>query len=111
MYCFSRFWFYNDITTAAADRLSDDQIEYQIDDRMSFMRFLDLTIADDIPDSKTVWKFREQLIDLGIILDLFQLFNSQLESIGLIGHQGKIVDASFVEVPKQRNIREENDKI
>src|SRR5690606_4355090 len=43
--------------------LSDDQTEYQINDRMSFMRFLDLTIADDIPDSKTVWLFREQLIN------------------------------------------------
>jgi transposase len=29
--------------------LSDDQVEYQINDRLSFMRFLDLTIADDIP--------------------------------------------------------------
>lgn len=34
--------------------LSDDQVEYQINDRMSFMRFLNLTIADDISDSKTV---------------------------------------------------------
>lgn len=34
--------------------LSDEQVEYQINDRMSFMRFLDLTIADDIPDSRTV---------------------------------------------------------
>lgn len=91
--------------------LSDDQIEYQINDRMSFMRFLDLTIADDIPDSKTVWKFREQLIDLGIILDLFSLFNRELEKLGLIAHQGRIVDASFVEVPKQRNTREENEQI
>lgn len=91
--------------------LSDDQIEYQINDRMSFMRFLDLTIADDIPDSKTVWKFREQLIDLGIILDLFTLFNSKLESLGLIAHQGRIVDTSFVEVPKQRNSRDENEQI
>jgi len=38
--------------------LSDDQLEYQINDRMSFMRFLDLTISNDIPDSKTVWNFR-----------------------------------------------------
>ena len=38
--------------------LSDEQVEYQINDRMSFMRFLDLTIADDIPDSRTVWTFR-----------------------------------------------------
>ena len=39
--------------------LSDDQAEYQIIDRLSFMRFSDLSIADDIPDSKTVWHFRE----------------------------------------------------
>lgn len=91
--------------------LSDDQTEYQINDRMSFMRFLNLTIADDIPDSKTVWNFREQLIDLGIIMELFDLFNKQLEHLDLIAHQGRIVDASFVEVPKQRNTKEENQKI
>jgi len=45
--------------------LSDEKVEYQINDRMSFMRFLDLTIADDIPDSRTVWNFREQLTDTG----------------------------------------------
>ena len=32
--------------------LSDDQVEYQINDRMSFMRFLDLTISDDVPDEQ-----------------------------------------------------------
>ena len=47
--------------------LSDDQVEYQINDRLSFMRFLDLTIADDIPDSKTVWHFREQITDLDLV--------------------------------------------
>ena len=53
--------------------LSDDQVEYQINDRMSFMRFLNLSIADDIPDSKTVWLFREQLTDLGLVGKLFQI--------------------------------------
>lgn len=91
--------------------LSDDQIEYQINDRMSFMRFLNLTIADDVPDSKTVWNFREQLVDLDVIVDLFDLFNKELEKLGLVGHQGRIVDASFVEVPKQRNTKEENQQI
>jgi len=38
------------------------------------MNFLDLTIADDIPDSKTVWNFREKLIDLELIEPLFLLF-------------------------------------
>lgn len=47
--------------------LSDDQTEYQINDRMSFMRFLGLTISDTIPDAKTIWLFREQLTQAKII--------------------------------------------
>ncbi len=88
--------------------LGDDQTEYQICDRLSFMRFLKLTIADDVPDSKTIWHFRERLVDLELVAPLFDLFKSKLEELGLIVHEGKIVDASFVEVPKQRNSREEN---
>ncbi len=91
--------------------LSDDQTEYQICDRLSFMRFLKLTIADDVPDSKTIWHFRERLIDLELVDVLFDLFKTRLEQLGLIVHEGKIVDASFVEVPKQRNSREENGQI
>ena len=91
--------------------LSDDQMEYQINDRMSFMRFLNLTIADDIPDSKTIWNFREQLIDLQAIEILFVRFSEELSRLGLLVHEGKIVDASFVEVPKQRNKKEENEQI
>ena len=62
--------------------LSYDQVEYQINDRMSFMRFLNLSIADDISDSKTVWHFRERLTDLGLVKELFSLFLKQLESSG-----------------------------
>ncbi|MDR2971352.1 MAG: IS5 family transposase [Bacteroidales bacterium] len=91
--------------------LSDEQVEYQINDRMSFMRFLGLTIADDIPDSRTVWHFREQLTDLGLVDDLFSLFIKELEKLNLIVNEGKIIDASFVEVPRQRNSRDENAQI
>jgi transposase len=91
--------------------LSDDQVEYQINDRMSFMRFLHLSIADDIPDSKTVWHFRERLTDLDLVEDLFALFLKELERLNLIVNEGKIIDASFVEVPRQRNSREENKQI
>ena len=91
--------------------LSDDQIEYQINDRMSFMRFLNLTIADDIPDSKTIWNFRDKLIDLELIEPCFKVFVKELEKLGLIVNQGKIVDASFIEVPRQRNTKEENEQI
>lgn len=88
--------------------ISDDQVEYQVNDRMSFMRFLGLTIADDVPDSRTVWNFRQQLVDLELVEPIFNLFSDQLESLNMVANEGKIVDASFVEVPKQRNTREEN---
>lgn len=91
--------------------LSDDQVEYQINDRMSFMRFLDLTISDDIPDSKTIWNFTEKLKDLDLVKDLFSLFTKELNRLGLIVNEGKIIDASFVEAPRQRNKRDENKHI
>ena len=91
--------------------LSDEQVEYQINDRMSFMRFLDLTIADDIPDSRTVWTFRERLTDLDLVEALFDLFIKELESLNMIVNEGKIIDASFVEAPRQRNSKEENTQI
>lgn len=91
--------------------LSDDQVEFQINDRMSFMRFLDLTIADDIPDSKTVWAFSERLTNLDLVKELFDLFSKELTKLNLIINKGKIIDASFVEVPRQRNTREENKQI
>ena len=91
--------------------LSDEQIEYQINDRFSFMRFLNLTIADDIPDSRTVWKFKEQLVDLKLIEPIFNAFLKQIEVLGMVLNEGKIIDASFVEVPRQRNTKDENKQI
>src|SRR5215469_9179385 len=91
--------------------LSDEQIEYQINDRLSFMRFLDLTISDDIPDSRTVWHFREQITELEVTEELFELFLGKLNALGLIINEGKIIDASFVEVPRQRNKSAENEQI
>ena len=91
--------------------LSDDQVEFQINDRMSFMRFLNLTISDDIPDSKTVWNFRQQIVDMQLIDSIFDLFLGELERLNLVVNEGKIIDASFIEVPKQRNTKAENNEI
>jgi len=91
--------------------LSDDQIEFQILDRTTFMRFLDLEISDKVPDSKTIWLYRENLTESGIIEKLFTRFHLELERLGYVGNEGKMVDASFVEVPRQRNNREENKEI
>ena len=47
--------------------LSDDQAEFQIQDRLSFMRFLGLGLGDRVPDAKTIWLFREHLTQAGAI--------------------------------------------
>ena len=91
--------------------LSDDRTEFQILDRLSFMRFLGLKISDKVPDAKTIWHFKEQLTSADVIKKLFEKFLGSLSSAGLILEEGSIVDASFVEVPRQRNTREENAKI
>lgn len=91
--------------------LSDDQTEYQINDRMSFMRFLGLSISERVPDAKTIWLFREKLVQAECIKSLFELFYQELESKNIVTHEGSIVDATFVEAPRQRNTREENARI
>lgn len=91
--------------------LSDEQMQFQILDRLSFMRFLGLTLSDSVPDEKTIWLFRENLIEHKLVEKLFDKFLSSLEKANLVGKEGRMVDASFVEVPRQRNSREQNQQI
>ena len=91
--------------------LSDHQIEYQIVDRTSFRKFLGIECVDDVPDEKTVWKYRELLTNTGVYDKLFSEFHSFMESKGLQFNEGRIIDASFVIAPRQRNTRDENEQI
>jgi IS5 family transposase len=91
--------------------LSDEKIEFQIRDRISFMRFLDLSLGDAAPDEKTIWLFREQLTEAGLIKRLFEEFDAFLQEKGFSARKGQIIDASIVEAPRQRNSREENRQI
>ena len=91
--------------------ISDDQAEFQINDRMTFRRFLGLSLGDQVPDAKTIWLFRDTLAKAGVMEELFNSFSFQLEQQGIISHKGTIVDATFVEAPRQRNTRGENQQI
>ena len=91
--------------------LSDDQTEYQITDRMSFQRFIGLSLGERVPDAKTIWLFRDTLTQSGMIRDIFAMFNSMLASKGIITHTGTIIDATFVDAPRQRNSRDENKQV
>ena len=88
--------------------LSDEAAEYQILDRMSFMRFLGLQAGDPVPDAKTIWLFREQLKAAGRLETLFKQFEDFLADNGYAAKRGQIIDASIVSAPRQRNSREEN---
>jgi IS5 family transposase len=83
--------------------LSDDQAEFQIQDRLSFMRFLGLGLGDKVPDAKTVWLFREQLTQARAVENLFARFEKHLDKAGYLAMGGQIVDATIIAAPRQRN--------
>ena len=91
--------------------LSDEQVEYQVRDRLSFTRFLTSGIEDCIPDGTTLWLFREKLAQAGVIEKLFDRFDRYLGAKGYIARGGQIVDATIVPVPKQRNTHKENETV
>ena len=91
--------------------LGDHQIQYQIIDRTSFRQFLGIHTVAEIPDEKTVWACRDRLSKAGTFDLLFDKFRAYLDSLGLSFNEGKIIDATFVEAPRQRNTREENKQI
>ena len=99
------------IVLCALYNLSDDQVEYQLRDRLSFMRFLGLGLEDRVPDAKTVWLYREHLAQAGVIEALFDAFDGSLKKRGYLAMGGQIIDASIVPVPQQRNSRDENARI
>lgn len=96
---------------SALYNLSDDQVEYQIRDRVSFMRFLGLGLGDRVPDAKTLWLYRAALAQAGEVEYLFELFEGQLARQGDSARGGRILDASTLPVPRNHNTRRENPAI
>jgi IS5 family transposase len=61
----------------AMHALSDERTEFLIKDRLSFMRFLGLGLADAVPDANTIWTFREALKKAEAIDGLFRRFDER----------------------------------
>jgi len=92
------------------NNIADDNAEYLINDRLSFQRFLGMELGEKSPDAKTIWLFKEKLGKEGL-RELFDIFNEKLQALGVVKREGSLVDATFVDAPKQRNTREENKTI
>jgi IS5 family transposase len=88
--------------------LSDEAMEYQLRDRLSFMRFVGLGLEDAVPDAKTLWLYREALAKVGAMEKLFDLFDGYLKAKGYLAMSGQIIDATIVAAPRQRNSRDDN---
>jgi len=78
--------------------LSDEQMEYQLLDRMSYKRFCGLANATHIPDRTTVWIF-ENRIGEAEAKALFDSVSAQLLKKGFIARGGQIIDATLVPLP------------
>jgi IS5 family transposase len=87
--------------------LSDEQAEFQLRDRLSFMRFVGLALHQAVPDAKTIWLYREQLKQAGAIEGLFRRFDKVLADQGYLAMGGQIIDATLIAAPRQKLTLEE----
>ena len=76
--------------------LSDQGMDDVLADRISFRRFADMSFDYDTPDSTTICRLRNHLLDRRLDEKHFNMLGEQLESHGMIVKRGAIVDASIV---------------
>jgi IS5 family transposase len=74
--------------------LSDQRMERELANNISFMNFLGF--PETIPDSTTIWLFRERLTEKGRIDAIWQELQRQLDTKGLVVKEGSIQDATFI---------------
>ena len=87
--------------------LGDPELEAALGDRLSFRRFAGLALDQPVPDHSTLWRFRDQLRQLGLAETAFAEITRQLDEKGLVIKAGTLVDATLVaaaaaEPPKQK---------
>ena len=82
--------------------LSDEAMEGMLLDRISFRRFVGLSMHDGTVDATTLVKFRNRLREHGLMSVLFDLVVAHLRDAGLVVQEGTLVDATIIEAPKGR---------
>jgi len=81
--------------------LSDYEVEEKVNDSISFMNFVGLTLDDDVPDNTVLSRFRTELTKKKAYEKLMDNINGQLEKKGILLKKGAIVDASITESPRK----------
>jgi IS5 family transposase len=75
--------------------ISDEELEFQINDRLSFRQFLGF--PENIPDYSTIWRFREGLREDGRVDAIWEELDRQIKAHGIKVRKGKVQDASFIQ--------------
>jgi len=81
--------------------LSDYEIEDQVNDRISFIRFCGLRFEDAVPDHSSICRFRKALTAKKAYNKLLEVINDQLEAKNILVKQGTIIDASITPSPRK----------
>lgn len=76
--------------------LSDPELEEALRDRLSFRRFLGVSLSERLPDHSSLWRFREQLAASGLADRAFAVITAQIDRAGFILRRGTLIDASLV---------------
>jgi IS5 family transposase len=79
--------------------LSDEQLELNVNDRLSFSRFVGLPLDQVCPDHSTIWRFRERMQQAGAWDKLLDSINEQLAEHKVLIKEGVNVDASITNSP------------
>ena len=78
------------------------EAEEALADRLSFRRFVGLALADAVPDHSTICRFRNLLVERGVLEKLFGELDKQLDKAGLILRRGTMLDATVIETSAAR---------
>jgi IS5 family transposase len=108
---FDRLLMFKVLIIKRLNNLSLGQTEYQINCRLDFMRFLGLDLGSTVPDANTIWLYEEALSKSEMGKALFDRFFEEIDDAGYITREGSIVDASFMEAPRRRNMKEQRETL
>jgi IS5 family transposase len=85
--------------------------EEMIHDRLSFRKFLDIKVDDDIPDETTICKFRNTLMEKMLFDKIFAIVKEQMVKNNLILKEGSIVDATLIHSSEPKRKKDKEGKV